>query len=284
MNASGDTFDVNVVHQEDWFNITGVGGGSFLDGAGLGSHHNESWSYDVMGIDYDNRTVRLIWEQTGPDPSEGDERPARSPVPMEPQAPEPVEGLGDVDVSRETGLVPTPMMAGDRVLLDGQEGLAMQMDVLESSTDIADGRTFTTVRWTGSYLDLEGMAEGHLVSVGPLSGLSTTVLRSVEVPYGGSGDVAWLNETQHSTACCLRRWSPKRTTRCPASFPCPRRLVVRLLREVAALCSWLRWRTPIGTFVTLWLTLVLWALGFVHSTTGAWTGTQRSATTDGAPC
>lgn len=197
MNASGVTFDVNVIHQEDWFNITGMGGGSFLGGAGLGSHHNESWSYDVIGIDYDNRTVRLIWEQTGPDPSEGDERPARSPVPVEPQAPEPVEGLGDVDVGRETGLVPIPMWAGDRVLLDGQEGLTMHMDVLESSTDSADGRTFTTVRWSGSYLDLEGTAEGHLVSAGPLSGLSTTVLRSVEVPYGGSGDVAWLNETQH---------------------------------------------------------------------------------------
>ncbi len=197
MNASGVTFDVNVIHQEDWFNISGLGGGSFLDGAGVGAHHNESWSYDVVGIDYDNRTVRLIWEQTGPDPSEGDERPPRSPVPLEAQAPEPVDGLGEVDVGRETGLVPIPMQAGDRVVLNGQEGLTMQVQVIEQSTDVADGRTFTTVRWSGTYLDVEGTASGQLVAVGPLSGLSTSVVRSVEVPYGEESDVAWLNETQH---------------------------------------------------------------------------------------
>lgn len=197
MNASGETFEVNIIHQEDWFNITGLGGGSFLGGADLGSHHNESWSYDVTGIDYDNRTVRRIWEQTGPDPSSGDERPPRSPVPFNATAPEPVEGLGEIDVGRETGLVPLPLVPGDRLFLDGQSGLALSVEFLEASTDIADGRTFNTLRWEGSYDGVGGSASGHLVASGPLSGLSTSVTRSVEVPFGEEGDVAWLNETQH---------------------------------------------------------------------------------------
>ena len=77
-NYTGVTFPVNIVHQEEWFNITGINGGNFFDGAGAGAYHNESWSYDVIYSDWTNRTVRIIWSETGPDASSGDERPERS--------------------------------------------------------------------------------------------------------------------------------------------------------------------------------------------------------------
>ena len=79
-NYTGETFPVNIVHQEEWFNITGINGGNFFDGAGAGAYHNESWSYDVIYSDWTNRTVRIIWSETGPDASSGDERPERSPI------------------------------------------------------------------------------------------------------------------------------------------------------------------------------------------------------------
>ena len=33
-NATGVEFPVNVIHEESWFNLTGVNGGNFFDGAG----------------------------------------------------------------------------------------------------------------------------------------------------------------------------------------------------------------------------------------------------------
>ena len=195
-NASGVSHRVHIIHQEEWFNFTGLNGGSFFGNQGLGAHHNESWSYDVVDIDHDNRTIRVIWQQSGPDASEGDEKPERSPIPREPEAPEPVDGLGDVTVGRETGLMPIPAAPGDRFLLDEQAGMALLVEVLAYATDVADGRTFETAQWTGTYAEFGGTAEGHLVAVGPLKGLSTSVTRSLEVPYGENDDVAWLNESQ----------------------------------------------------------------------------------------
>jgi len=195
-NATGVSHRVHIIHQEDWFNFTGLNGGSFFGNQGLGAHHNESWSYDVVGIDNENRTIRVIWQQTGPDASEGDEMPERSPIPIEPVAPEPVDGLGEVTVGRETGVMPIPAAPGDAFLLDQQAGMELSVEVLEYSTDVADGRTFETARWTGTYVEFGGTAEGHLVAIGPLKGLSTNVARSLEVPYGDEGEVAWLNESQ----------------------------------------------------------------------------------------
>ena len=195
-NATGVMHRVHIIHQEEWFNFTGLNGGSFFGNQGLGAHHNESWSYDVVDIDHDNRTIRVIWQQSGPDPSEGDEKPERSPIPREPEAPEPVEGLGNVTVGRETGRMPIPAAPGDRFLLDEQAGMELVVDVLAYSTDDADGRTFETVQWSGTYNEFDGTAHGHLVAVGPLKGLSTSVVRSLEVPYGEGNDTAWLNESQ----------------------------------------------------------------------------------------
>ena len=195
-NASGVSHRVHIIHQEEWFNFTGLNGGSFFGNQGIGAHHNESWSYDVVGIDHDNRTIRVIWQQSGPDASEGDEKPERSPIPREPVAPEPVDGLGDVTVGRETGLMPIPVAPGDRFLLDEQAGMGLLVEVLAYATDDADGRTFETAQWTGTYAEFGGTAEGHLVAVGPLKGLSTSVIRSLEVPYGENDEVAWLNESQ----------------------------------------------------------------------------------------
>ena len=52
-NATGDAFLVNVIFQESWFNITGINGGNFFDGAGVGATHNETWDYQVVQSDWD---------------------------------------------------------------------------------------------------------------------------------------------------------------------------------------------------------------------------------------
>ncbi len=58
-NSSGDEFEVNVIHEESWFNITGINGGNFFDGAGAGAYNNNTWDYQSVNNHWDNRTVRI---------------------------------------------------------------------------------------------------------------------------------------------------------------------------------------------------------------------------------
>ena len=83
-NATGIEFPVNVIHEESWFNLTGINGGNFFDGAGIGATHNQTWDYQVIYSDWENRTVRLVWEESGADSSSGEEFPERSPIEKEP--------------------------------------------------------------------------------------------------------------------------------------------------------------------------------------------------------
>ena len=62
-NITGEEFLVNVIFQESWFNITGVNGGNFFDGAGVGATHNQTWDYQAVQSDWENRTVRLVGEK-----------------------------------------------------------------------------------------------------------------------------------------------------------------------------------------------------------------------------
>jgi len=199
-NATGEVFDVNVIHQETWFNITGLNGGNFFDGAGLGATHNETWDYQVVHADWDNRTVRLVWRETGADASEGDERPERSPIQQDPTSPEVDQSLGNLTVSRETGWMPIPLQTGDRLTLNAQEGLVLDVVAGEPGVDVRDGHNLSVVRWSGTYgvdgTGAQGTASGSIVADGPLQGLLSSVQRSVSVPFGPTNDTLILNETQ----------------------------------------------------------------------------------------
>ena len=198
-NATGESFLVNVIFQESWFNITGVNGGNFFDGAGIGATHNQTWDYQVVQSDWDNRTVRLVWRETGPDADEGETFPDHSPVEQAPTPPVSEEGLGDVTVGRETGLMPIPMVTNDRLLLNDQEGMSLSVLAGETTIDARDGHNLTVIAWTGTYggSGESGTASGAVVSVGPLSGLLSNVERNLSLPFGESGENIAVRETQH---------------------------------------------------------------------------------------
>lgn len=199
-NATGQEFDINVIHQESWFNVTGLNGGNFFDGAGVGATHNETWDYQVVHAEWENRTVRLVWRETGADASEGDERPPNSPIPREPSPPEVEQTLGNLTVGRETGWMPIPMHTGDRVVLNAQDGLSLDVTAQAATVDVRDGRNFTVVGWSGTYGGGEGAAEGNatgrIVSSGPLQGLLSSVNRQLSVPFGEEDERIALNESQ----------------------------------------------------------------------------------------
>ena len=197
-NATGELFLVNVIFQESWFNITGINGGNFFDGAGVGATHNETWDYQAVQSDWDNRTVRLVWRETGPDASEGEEFPERSPNQQNATAPVAEEGLGNLTVGRETGLMPIPLMKDDRLRLAGQEGITLTVSAGDTRIDVRDGHNLTVIEWTGVYEgDGEaGLASGAMVSAGPLKGLLSTVQRTLAVPFGEDSETVVLEETQ----------------------------------------------------------------------------------------
>ena len=189
--------DVNVIHSETWFNVTGVGGSNFFGGSGAGSYYNDSYIYQATNADWDNRTVRLVWTETGPDPSSGDERPERSPIEQEPTPPEVEEALGNISVGREAGFAPVPMETGDVVRLLAQDGIVLTVTAGQEAIEPRDAKNLSVIQWTGVYSDgVSGTASGSIVHQGPLTGLLASTVRSFEVEFGTDGETALLNESQ----------------------------------------------------------------------------------------
>ena len=195
-NETGTMFDVIIVHQEDWFNITGIAALPNSD-LGAGAHHNESWSYDAKQADWENRTIRTVWSQTGPDPSSGDTIHSNSPIQNSPEAPTVEEGIGDISISRETGFAPIDAMTGDVFVLDQQDGMVLTVTAGEAEVVEMDGHMVDTVSWTGTYsTDVEGTAFGNLIVDGPLSGLNVKIERLFQMEFGEDGELVNLTENQ----------------------------------------------------------------------------------------
>ena len=189
--------DVNVIHSETWFNVTGVGGSNFFGGSGAGSYYNDSYIYQATNADWDNRTVRLVWTETGPDPSNGDERPERSPIEQDPTPPEVEEALGNISVGREAGFAPVPMETGDVVRLLAQDGIVLTVTAGQEAIEPRDAKNLSVIQWTGVYSDgVSGTASGSIVHQGPLTGLLASTVRSFEIEFGTNGETALLNESQ----------------------------------------------------------------------------------------
>ncbi len=189
--------DVNVIHSETWFNVTGIGGSNFFGGSGAGSYYNDSYIYQATNADWDNRTVRLVWTETGPDPSNGDERPERSPIERDPTPPEVEEALGNISVGREAGFAPVPMETGDVVRLLAQEGIVLTVTAGQETIEPRDAKNLSVIQWTGVYSDgVSGTASGSIVHQGPLTGLLASTVRSFEIEFGVDEETALLNESQ----------------------------------------------------------------------------------------
>jgi hypothetical protein len=195
-NETGTMFDVIIVHQEDWFNITGIAALPNSD-LGAGAHHNESWSYDAKQADWENRTIRTVWSQTGPDPSSGDIIHSNSPIQTSPEPPTVEEGIGDISISRETGFAPIDAITGDVFVLDQQDGMVLTVTAGQEESVEMDGHIVDTVAWTGSYsTEVIGVASGNLIIDGPLSGLNVKIERQFQMEFGEDGELVNLTENQ----------------------------------------------------------------------------------------
>ena len=164
---------------------------------GAGAHHNESWSYDAKQSDWDNRTIRTVWSQTGPDPSSGDIVHSNSPIQNSPEPPEVEEAIGDVDVGRESGFTPIDVIPGDIFSLSEQDGMTLTVTAENLETIQLDGHLVDTVTWTGIYSEgVIGDASGNLIIDGPLSGLNVVTKRNFMIEFGEDGEMVNLTENQ----------------------------------------------------------------------------------------
>ena len=197
MNHTMVLHDVNVIHNEAWFNVTGVGGSNFFGGSGAGAYYNDSYIYQSTNSDWKNRTVRLVWTETGPDPSSGDERPERSPIETDATPPEAENALGNISVGREAGFAPIPVHSGDVVRLLEQDGIVLTITAGNEAIEPRDAKNLSVIQWTGVYSDgVSGTASGSIVNQGPLSGLLASTSRSFEIAFGEDDEIAFLNESQ----------------------------------------------------------------------------------------
>ena len=112
------------------------------------------------------------------------------------------EGLGNLTVGRETGLMPIPLRKDDRLRLAGQEGITLTVSAGDTRIDVQDGHNLTVIDWSGVYEGAgeAGVASGAMVSAGPLKGLLSTVQRSLSVPFGDDDETVMLRKHKPSSA------------------------------------------------------------------------------------
>ncbi len=190
-NATGIAFDTNVIFTESWLNLSGIGNNPF----DMEAAHNKTWDYEVPEEHWENRTVRLRWDSMeGGEPSEGDEFPERSPIQVDLEAPEANSTLGDVDITRETGLAPASLTIGDHVDLLGSELMHLSVTATSTGTVVRDGHTIPVTYWSGTYGG-DGLASGAVISEGILAGLVAEVTRDVILDMD-DGDTLEFSETQ----------------------------------------------------------------------------------------
>ena len=191
-NATGVTFMVNVIHTESWLNTSAVAGNPF----DLEAIHNNTWEYDVPQEHWDNRTIRLKWDsQEGGETSTGDEYPERSPIYQPMETPEAENTIGDVDITRETGVAPANLEVGDTLALLDSE--LMHLTLTATSTNVLnrDGHIIPVTEWVGTYGE-GGDAVGSVVNEGVLSGLLGEVTRNVSIDFEEEGESLDFVETQ----------------------------------------------------------------------------------------
>ena len=190
-NSTGQAFDVNVIRNENWLNISQISGlGSNLD---LEAEHNLTFEYQVPEEHWKNRTIRYKYVED--DGQINDEYPERSPIVQDPLEPSNESLLGSVNISRELGFAPASMAIGDRVMLDHGDSLTLEVVATDIGSITRDGHEMSVIHWNGTYLN-GGEANGKVINEGILAGLIAEVFRTVELDLDDQDSVLEFIEIQ----------------------------------------------------------------------------------------
>jgi hypothetical protein len=204
-NSTGEIWPVNVIHNEVWRNLTA---GGVFEGFGSNQYYNETYDYEVIFENCTNRTVNYRWYEQSENPSQGEEWPIDSPLNWEMETTTPatecaieeeqgdeVSDLGNLNISRETGLAPAVLLVGDSIGLYSSEFMHLEITADSYEVYTRDGHTMDVTRWSGSYGEDGSNASGLVVNDGILAGLVAEVSRAVFVDIDDEQD-AWFWENQ----------------------------------------------------------------------------------------
>ncbi|MDG1533801.1 MAG: hypothetical protein P8Q35_05130 [Candidatus Thalassarchaeaceae archaeon] len=191
-NATGTNYEVDVIRNEFWLNVSGTPIGPI--GEEIQAEHNLTFEYTVPQIDWENRTIRYMFvEENG---NTTDEYPENSPILREPTRP---SYDGDLNVTgfRETGVVPAELIIGDTFPTLG-DTTNTQIEVIGISTGLADGHEVEIAQWVDVSGDEYFSANGAVINEGLLAGLVYEISRTLDfgIPIG-EGNSSDLRIIEH---------------------------------------------------------------------------------------
>ena len=174
-NATGEEFEVDVIENEVWFNISGTPIGPI--GQEIEAEHNLTYEYTVPQTDWGNRTIRYLYvEDNG---TTSNEYPENSPIILEPQRPQ-YDGDMNITGFRETGIVPEKYVIGDN-FPTSSDGNGQMIEIIGIRMGMADGHEVELAEWQDTESIENFTAYGTVINEGLLAGMLHEVYRIIDI-------------------------------------------------------------------------------------------------------
>ena len=174
-NATGEEFEVDVIQNEFWLNISGTPIGPISQE--IEAEHNLTYEYTVPQTDWANRTIRYLYvEDNG---TTSNEYPERSPIRLDPQRPE-YEGDMNITGFRETGVVPDKYLIGDS-FPTSRDGNGQAIEIIGTRMGMADGHEVELAEWQDTQSLDNFTAYGTVINEGLLTGMLHEVYRIIDI-------------------------------------------------------------------------------------------------------
>ena len=174
-NATGEEFEVDMIENEVWFNISGTPIGPI--GQEIEAEHNLTYEYTVPQTDWANRTIRYLYvEDNG---TTSNEYPENSPIILEPQRPQ-YDGDMNITGFRETGIVPNKYVIGDN-FPTSRDGNGQTIEIIGIRMGMADGHEVELAEWQDTESLDNFTAYGTVINEGLLAGMIHEVYRIIDI-------------------------------------------------------------------------------------------------------
>ena len=194
-NGDGTRYEVDVMRNEFWLNISGTPIGPI--GEEIQAEHNLTFEYTVPQIDWSNRTIRYMYvEENG---NTTNEYPENSPIEQEPVRPS-YDGDMNITGFRETGVVPDKLQLGD-MFPTQREGADSVISIVGITMGIVDGHEVELAQWVSVSNDENFSASGTVINEGLLAGLLHEAFRVIDIgiPIQGNNSSNDVQVIEHQT-------------------------------------------------------------------------------------
>jgi len=195
-NATGEKFEVDVMRNEFWFNISGTPIGPISQE--IQAEHNLTFEYTVPQTDWENRTIRYLYVEDNGNTT--NEYPERSPIQRQAERPQ-YDADMNITGFREVGVVPDELRIGD-TFPTSRDGAGPQIEITGIRMGIADGHEVELADWVDVNEIENFTAHGSVINEGILAGLLHEVHREINIGLpleGENGSSQSVTVIEHQT-------------------------------------------------------------------------------------